>query len=96
MGSESWLIRLLGIQAWISRSFSICNGQLEPQPGYKRKRGNSYFEEKEVVKNTKKIKLSDFGSVMKGVFAYKFNQKLGSRNVSGEDLEDFKTYLGHY
>jgi len=87
---------VLLIQDQNSNSFSISSGQLVPLPGYKRTRGNWDLEENEVIKNAKKLKLSDFGSVMKGVFAHKFNLKLGAKNVSGRDLEDFKTYLGHY
>jgi len=75
-----------------SASFYISRGQLVPLAGSKRKERDAMKNELDV----KKIKLSDFGSFMKGVFFSKFNKKLGSRKASSSDFEAFKTYLGHY
>eukprot|EP00092_Neocalanus_flemingeri_P019627 GFUD01021259.1.p1 GENE.GFUD01021259.1~~GFUD01021259.1.p1 ORF type:complete len:404 (+),score=114.67 GFUD01021259.1:803-2014(+) len=74
-------------------TFSISNGQLAPLPGSKRK-GEKWVREQE--DDVKKIRLSDFGVIMKSVFFSKFNKKIGARKASGTDLEDFRTYLGHF
>ena len=65
-----------------SSSFSISLGKLESDD----------------VVGEGKIRLTDFGSLMKKVFVYKFKQKLNPVfwNFGRADLEDFKTYLGHY
>jgi len=86
---QSKVLPILG-----SDSFSISNGQLVPLSGFKRKGEKLNRRAKEV--EVKKIRLSDFGSVMKSVFFSKFNKKVGLRKASATDLEDFKTYLGHY
>eukprot|EP00092_Neocalanus_flemingeri_P019626 GFUD01021258.1.p1 GENE.GFUD01021258.1~~GFUD01021258.1.p1 ORF type:complete len:615 (+),score=167.92 GFUD01021258.1:325-2169(+) len=74
-------------------TFSISNGQLAPLPGSKRK-GEKWESDQE--DGVKKIRLSEFGILMKSVFFSKFNKKIGSRKASGTDLEDFRTYLGHF
>ena len=80
-----------------SSSFSISLGKLEPLPDYKRKRETEGMYGDAIV-GEDKIKLTDFGCVMKKVFVYKFKQKLNPAygKFGRADLEDFKTYLGHY
>ena len=65
--------------------------------GYKRKRETEDMESNEIV-GEGKIKLTDFGSLMKKVFVNKFKQKLNPAygKFGRANLEDLKTYLGHY
>merc|ERR1712192_74523 len=81
----------------LTESFSIADGKLLPRPGFRRRNWTEDCKELEAHMK-KKIKIDDFGLVMKKVFVHKFNNKLGSTKSKGRqaELDDFQTYLGHY